>query len=192
MTHYLREGEPHLNSAHGHMACYWDGSAHYLMYLVMVAAIAWERGRFRRGGRPAPPRPVGQVQGSEGSPGDRGRQFWSAHRAPSSPGNQPVLGSAPAHWGDRLPAAGRNLGRTPGAPQSPSSAAPVSDPQAQFCHMGASLHARTAYAHRVPEEAKSLFLALNAAFGVLPQLLAWRCLYSPEFFIQREADEKAE
>ncbi|XP_052568104.1 transmembrane 6 superfamily member 1 isoform X2 [Peromyscus californicus insignis] len=208
MTHYLREGEPYLNTAYGHMVCYWDGSVHYLMYLVMVAAIAWEES-YRTIGLYW----VGSIIMSivvfvpgniVGKYGTRicpafflsipytCLPVWAGFRIynqPSENYNYPskVLQEAQAKALLRRPfdlllvvclvlATGFCLFRG----------------LAQFSHIGASLHARTAYVYRVPEEAKILFLALNIAYGVLPQLLAYRCTYSPEFFLRTKADEKVE
>nr|XP_037843717.1 transmembrane 6 superfamily member 1 isoform X4 [Chlorocebus sabaeus] len=326
MTHYLREGEPYLNTAYGHMICYWDGSAHYLMYLVMVAAIAWEetyrtiglywvgsiimsvvvfvpgnivedtggirllkvvytaiQSRLQRS-RPketgyrtseTPPLPftarvVKVIQEAQAKdllrrPFDlmlvvclllatgfclfRGLialdcpselcRLYTQFQEPylKDPAAYPKIQmlaymfySVPyfvtALYGLVVPgcswmpditlihAGGLAQQKyvlmkwslilweylTHSSQKALSSQAwwltPVIpalwEPKAQFSHIGASLHARTAYVYRVPEEAKILFLALNIAYGVLPQLLVYRCIYKPEFFIKTKAEEKVE
>nr|KAG5705976.1 hypothetical protein BaRGS_010866 [Batillaria attramentaria] len=43
MAFYLRDGEPYLKTAHGTMISYWDGVAHYAMYLMILAAQCWNQ-----------------------------------------------------------------------------------------------------------------------------------------------------
>ena len=56
--------------------------------------------------------------------------------------------------------------------------------QAQFSHIGASLHRRTPYVLRVPADPhiRLVFWCLNLFLLVVPQILAYRCNSSPEFF----------
>ncbi|NWR60608.1 TM6S2 protein, partial [Bucorvus abyssinicus] len=55
--------------------------------------------------------------------------------------------------------------------------------QAQFSHVGSSLHARTPFPYQTPEDVCWLFLLTNVLYALGPQLLAFRCLHRPAFFL---------
>nr|XP_006628738.1 PREDICTED: transmembrane 6 superfamily member 1 [Lepisosteus oculatus] len=278
MTFYLKEGEPYMNTAHGHMICYWDGCVHYLMYLLMVAAITWGESYraiglywvgsflmrlivyipgnivgkygtqlspsffvtapyvlvsvwacFRIFSQPcirqAPPLSIEEAQrkGLVQRPLDllfvlyclpaalfcvlRGLvvldcpstpcQVYLQHREPylKDPAAYPKIQmlvnlfySVPCYtvtiYGLLVP----------GCSWIPDLALVHAGAvaQAQFSHIGASLHTRTPFTYRVPEEAKNLFLIINILYGVVPQLFCYRCVSRPEFFLRRKEDKKTE
>ncbi|NXL90992.1 TM6S2 protein, partial [Alectura lathami] len=55
--------------------------------------------------------------------------------------------------------------------------------QAQFSHLGSSLHSRTPFPYQTPEDVWWSFLITNVLYALGPQLLAARCLCSPAFFL---------
>ncbi|KAA0712191.1 Transmembrane 6 superfamily member 2 [Triplophysa tibetana] len=55
--------------------------------------------------------------------------------------------------------------------------------QCQWCHIGASLHPRTAETYRIPATALPPVLLLNLLYAVGPVLLALRCQRQPEYFL---------
>nr|XP_023653769.1 transmembrane 6 superfamily member 2 isoform X1 [Paramormyrops kingsleyae]XP_023653771.1 transmembrane 6 superfamily member 2 isoform X1 [Paramormyrops kingsleyae]XP_023653772.1 transmembrane 6 superfamily member 2 isoform X1 [Paramormyrops kingsleyae] len=56
--------------------------------------------------------------------------------------------------------------------------------QAQWCHISASLHPRTPYTYRIPEEKWQAVLLANLGYVTAPLLLGLRCIWSPAFFMK--------
>ncbi|NXG24494.1 TM6S2 protein, partial [Grallaria varia] len=55
--------------------------------------------------------------------------------------------------------------------------------QAQFSHLGSSLHSRTPFPYQTPDDVLWSFLISNVLYALGPQLLALRCLRCPAFFL---------
>lgn len=56
--------------------------------------------------------------------------------------------------------------------------------QAQWCHIGASLHSRTPFTYRVPADKWWPVITLNVLFAAVPALLALRCYTNPAYFMK--------
>ena len=64
--------------------------------------------------------------------------------------------------------------------------------QAQFSHIGSSLHHRTPYIMRVPRvgTVRIVFWLINATLFIVPQLLAYRCSHNPSYFLPVKPDRR--
>uniref|UniRef100_A0A8C3NCB1 Uncharacterized protein n=1 Tax=Geospiza parvula TaxID=87175 RepID=A0A8C3NCB1_GEOPR len=274
---YVREGDPHLRTAHGLLTCYWDGTVHYGLCLAMAAAGAWWKsyrglGLFWLGSllMSAVVFLLGNLIGKYSA--ELSPSFllnlpylllltWAGLRLFQQPRALPNLSPEqeqrkPLHQRPRdlllililiLTAAFTffrgmvvldcpadscfdytylhepylrdpvgypkvaTSGDSPGVPQmliylfyllpflllaiyglawpgcswlpdwSLLFAGAVA--QAQFAHLGSSLHSRTPFPYQTPEEVLGTFLLSNVLYALGPQLLALRCLRSPAFFV---------
>uniref|UniRef100_A0A8C5IMU4 Transmembrane 6 superfamily member 2 n=1 Tax=Junco hyemalis TaxID=40217 RepID=A0A8C5IMU4_JUNHY len=235
MELYVREGDPHLRTAHGLLTCYWDGTVHYGLCLAMAAAAGRSRGSWgeywgSQRGFGGPEEGFGGPEEDLGVPvrfwGSRGG-FWVSWRG--SWGGFGVPGRVPC---PRPPCAPQVVLDCPADAcfdytylHEPYLRDPVGYPkvqmliylfyllpflilaiyglavpgcswlpdwslvfagavaQAQFAHLGSSLHSRTPFPYQTPEEVLWSFLLSNVLYALGPQLLALRCLRAPAFFV---------
>uniref|UniRef100_A0A3Q3XEL9 Transmembrane 6 superfamily member 1 n=1 Tax=Mola mola TaxID=94237 RepID=A0A3Q3XEL9_MOLML len=278
VTFYLKVADPYINTAHGHMISYWDGCLHYLMYLLMIAAITWGDsyraiGLYWVGSflMCAIVYILGNAVGKYGT--HVGPLFllhvlyisvslWACFRIFSQPTTRDAQPTSIQEAGKKsllhrpldllffiylVPAFAfcvfRGLVRNgchtilasvflilfwtvpanvthicvcqmlvsmlysgpyyiitmyglivPGCEWMPDLTLVHSGAlaQAQFSHIGASLHTRTPFTYRVPADGQQVFLLVNVLYTVVPQALCYRCHTQPAFFLRPTADKKAE
>ncbi|XP_070767187.1 transmembrane 6 superfamily member 1-like isoform X3 [Enoplosus armatus] len=278
VTFYLKEADPHINTAYGHMISYWDGCVHYLMYLLMIAAITWGDsyraiglywvGSFLM-------RAIVYILGN--AVGKYGTQVgplfllhmlyisvsvWACFRIFSQPSAQdaqltsiqeaerkhllhrpldllfiiclipalafcvfrglivldcsskwcqdytqqyePYLKDPSAYPKVQMLVSMLYSGpyyiitlyglMVPGCEWMPDLTLVHSGAvaQAQFSHIGASLHTRTPFSYRVPAASQPVFLLVNVLYAVVPQALCYRCCTRPAFFLRPTPEKKTE
>ncbi|XP_039981018.1 transmembrane 6 superfamily member 1-like isoform X1 [Xiphias gladius] len=278
VTFYLKEADPHIKTAHGHMISYWDGCVHYLMYLLMITAITWGDsyraiglywvGSFLM-------RAIVYILGN--AVGKYGTQVgplfllhmlyisvsvWACFRIFSQPSTQEIQLTS-IQEGERksllhrpldllfiiylIPALAFCVFRglvvldcsskccqdytkqyepylkdpsaypkiqmlvgmlysgpyyiitlygllVPGCEWIPDLTLVHSGAlaQAQFSHIGASLHTRTPFSYRVPADSQPYFLLVNVLYTLVPQALCYRCCTRPAFFLRPMPEKKSE
>ncbi|CAN9507179.1 unnamed protein product [Ophioblennius macclurei] len=278
VTFYLKKADQHINTAHGHMMSYWDGCVHYLMYLLMIAAITWGDsyrviglywvGSFLMSGTVCI---LGNAVGKYGT--HIGALFllhmlyivvsvWACFRIFGQPLTRSVLLpnikeaqetklldrpvdllfilylipafcfcvfrglvalDCSGDWFQEYtqqfepylkdPSAYPKVQMmvsmlysgpyyiialygllVPGCEWMPDLTLVHSGAlaQAQFCHMGASLHTRTPFSYRVPADSQPVFLLVNVLYTLVPQVLCYRCCSRPAFFLRSESQKKNE
>ncbi|KAM9408120.1 transmembrane 6 superfamily member 1-like [Pholidichthys leucotaenia] len=278
VTFYLREAKPHVNSAHGHMVSYWEGCVHYLMYLLMIAAITWGDsyraiGLYWVGSflMCAMVYILGNAVGKYGT--DVGPLFilhmlyilvsvWACFRIFSQPPSwdvqlidikevprtklfhrpldlmfiiylipalafcvfrglivldctsqwchdyshhfEPYLKDPSGYPKVQMLVSMLYSGPyyiitlygllVPGCEWMPDLTLVHSGAlaQAQFSHIGASLHTRTPFSYRVPPDSQAIFLLVNVLYTLVPQALCYRCCTQPAFFLKQTLEKKNE
>ncbi|GCB77155.1 hypothetical protein scyTo_0015614, partial [Scyliorhinus torazame] len=206
MGFYLKEGEPYLRSAYGILICYWDGTVHYALYLMMIAAITL-RWSYRTVGLywlgsvliSLVTLLLGTVVGKFGTeirpafllnipyvliPIWAGKKIYGMPKAlPRMMADQMLV-----NMFYLVPFFGLALYGLiePGCEWMPDLTVVFAGAiaQAQFSHIGASLHPRTAFTYRVPQDVVSSFLCTNILFALGAQLLAVRCVTCSNFFLK--------
>ncbi|TKS69631.1 Transmembrane 6 superfamily member 1 [Collichthys lucidus] len=276
VTFYLKVADPHINTAHGHMISYWDGCVHYLMYLLMIAAITWGDsyraiGLYWVGSflMRAIVYILGNAVGKYGTHVSPlfvlymlyiSVSVWASFRIFSQSSirdvqlksiqdaertsllHRPldllfVIYLIPAFafcvfrglivldcsskWCQDYTQQYEPYLKDPSAYPKVQMLVSMlySGPyyiitlyglmvegcewmpdltlvhsgaiaQAQFAHIGASLHTRTPFSYRVPADSQHVFLLINILYAVVPQALCYRCRTRPAFFLRPTPDRK--
>ncbi|XP_013771364.1 transmembrane 6 superfamily member 1 [Pundamilia nyererei] len=233
VTFYLKEADPHVNTAHGHMISYWDGcyGTHvgplFILHLLYISVSVWACFRIfcqpsardvelsdieeaHRAGLLRRPvdlvfiiylipalafcvfRGLVVLDCSSKWCQDYTQQYEPYLKDPSAYPKVQMLVSM-LYSGPYYIITLYGL-LVPGCDWMPDLTLVHSGAlaQAQFSHIGASLHTRTPFSYRVPVDSQPVFLLVNVLYMLVPQALCYRCCTQPAFFLRTAPEKKNE